>query len=127
MVRDLNFGVKIVGMETVREKDGLALSSRNRYLSASERAQAPVLRRALREAASFAATRRLAPEALGRKLIETVRRTIGSAPLARIDYVSAVDAENLGQPHARTKRLLVAVAVYFGTTRLIDNLEIRAQ
>jgi len=127
MVRDLNFGVKIVGMETVREKDGLALSSRNRYLAEAERAQAPVLRQALLEAAKAARESRLTPGPLSKKLVEMIVKAIGTAPVARIDYVCAVDAENLGEPGAKTRRLLIAVAVYFGKTRLIDNLDLGVQ
>ena len=127
MVRDLNFAVKIVGLDTVRESDGLALSSRNRFLLAEERAQAPVLRRALLQAANTATDSTLAPGPLSRKLIETVRAIIESASLARIDYIQAVDAENLGAPRADTRRLLIAVAVFFGNTRLIDNQEVPIQ
>jgi pantoate--beta-alanine ligase len=120
MVRDLDFQVKIVGVETHRERDGLAMSSRNRYLSSEERAQAPVLRRALLEARSAARAGGTSPA----KLRTRVMKTIQKVPLARMDYVEAVDAETLGQPTAKTRKLLMAVAVYFGKTRLIDNLEI---
>ena len=111
MVRDLNMPVKIDAVDTVREKDGLALSSRNHYLSAEERTQAPVIRRAL---------------LAGAKSIRTahaiVPQIIKTAPLAKIDYVEVLDAETLEAVHARTRRVVIAAAVYFGRTRLIDNI-----
>lgn len=120
MVRDLNFQIKIVGVETHREADGLAMSSRNQYLSAEERAAAPVLRRALLEAKAAAKAGENDPA----KLRARVVKTIETSPLARIDYVEAVDAETLGKPTRETAKVLIAVAVVFGKTRLIDNLEI---
>jgi pantoate--beta-alanine ligase len=119
LVRDLNFPVKIVGLDTVRECDGLALSSRNRYLTPEERAQAPVLRQALLSVKQ-AWARGDAPVEIRR----SVAAQIEKAPLARIDYVEVSDAETLGVPGPQSKRLLIAVAVFFGKTRLIDNLEI---
>ena len=118
MVRDLNFPVEIVPSETVREPDGLALSSRNVYLSAQERSQAPVLRRALLLAAETVKT------AAGD--VAQVRAVLASelarAPLALVDYAEIVDAETL-QPVERIERpALLALAVFFGQTRLIDNL-----
>jgi len=115
MVRDLNVPVKIVGMPTVREGDGLALSSRNAFLSAEERAQAPVLRHALL----------MARDTLYKKpaeLTRMVKREIGRARLARVDYVETLDAETLEGPTARTRELVIACAVFFGRTRLIDNI-----
>ncbi len=120
MVRDLNFPVKIVGLDTVREADGLALSSRNRYLSPEERAQAPVLRQAL-----LAAKREWAGGCTPAKLRRGIVARIEKAPLAKIDYVEVSDAETLGAPGLGSQRVLVALAVFFGKTRLIDNLEIR--
>ena len=124
MVRDLNFQIKIVGAETHREPDGLAMSSRNQFLSTEERAQAPVLRRALLEAKALAKSGVSDPT----KLRARVVKTIESAPLARIDYVEAVDAETLAKVDKRSatkkQRVLFAVAVFFGKTRLIDNVEI---
>src|SRR5437879_6748629 len=87
MVRDLNFPIEIIGVPTVREGDGLALSSRNQYLSKEERAEAPVLRKALLAAAGQAQ----AGEKSARKIIDGAHRIIGEAPLARIDYVELVD------------------------------------
>jgi len=116
MVRDLDFPVRLVGAETFRERDGLAMSSRNRYLSEEERAQAPVLRWALKAAKNARGT------PAERK--EFVTQIIQTAPLAEIDYVEAVDAETLAKPTKYTRRILLAVAVRFGKTRLIDNIEI---
>jgi len=120
MVRDLNFQIKIVGVETHREADGLAMSSRNRYLSSEERAQAPVLRRALMEAKAMAKSGGAGPAKLRARVVKIIERV----PLARIDYVEAVDAETLGKPTPQSHKLLIAVAVAFGKTRLIDNIEI---
>jgi len=117
MVRDLNYNIELVAVPTVREEDGLACSSRNAYLNQDERKQAPVLRRAL-----------LAARESGRKtaneVVELVRKIIGEAPLARIDYVELVDANTL-QPTSLVKpNSLVTLAVYFGKTRLIDNIRL---
>ena len=121
MVRDLNFAVEIIGAPTVREADGLAASSRNRYLTPDERQQATVLRAALLEAAELAR----GGETSAARIVETVRDRIAAAPLARIDYVELVDAETL-QPHQdATGDSLVAVAVFFGRTRLIDNIRLQ--
>lgn len=114
MVRDLDFNVKIIALPTVREADGLAMSSRNRYLSEEERRHAPVIRQALLEARSKASN--LGPVAL--KTLVTKR--IGA--LARIDYVEVVDAESLQPVTKTTRQRLIAVAAFFGTTRLIDNI-----
>ena len=119
MVRDLNYQTKIVGVETHREADGLAMSSRNQYLSSEERAQAPVLRRALLEAGA-AAREGGEPAKLRARVVKLIKR----APLARIDYVEAVDAETLGKPTPQSRKLLIVVAVALGKTRLIDNIEI---
>jgi pantoate--beta-alanine ligase len=115
MVRDLNYKIDIVAMPTVRESDGLACSSRNAYLNAEERNEAAVLRKAL-----------LAVKECGKKsakeIIDLVRATIAEAPLARIDYVELVDAETLQPIVAVKPNTLLALAVYFGKTRLIDNI-----
>jgi pantoate--beta-alanine ligase len=120
MVRDLNFQVEIIGAPTVREADGLACSSRNQYLSPAEREQAPVLQRALQEARRLAAS----GERSASVILEAARSVIGSAPLARIDYLELVHSETL-QPLATVgPDSLIAVAVFFGQTRLIDNLRL---
>ena len=122
MTRDLNFPVEIVAGPTVREADGLALSSRNSYLSADERRQAPVLRRALDEAERLyrAGTRDAAA------LRNALQGIIAQAPAARIDYIAVVDDETLAPVQTLTKPALVALAVYIGTTRLIDNTVLQA-
>jgi pantoate--beta-alanine ligase len=120
MVRDLHLPVRIVAVPTVREPDGLALSSRNRYLTAEERAQAPVLRRALLAArAQFRAGERDAA-----KLRRTLVSTIATAPLARLDYAEIADAESLAAVKTIARPAVAALAVFFGRTRLIDNLEL---
>ncbi len=118
MVRDLNLPVRIVPVETVRESDGLALSSRNRFLSPVERTQAPVLRCALLAA-------RDSGETSAAKLQRIIAKTIAAAPLARIDYVEIVDADSLRQLKTIGRNAVMALAVFFGQTRLIDNLWIR--
>ena len=123
MTEEMGFGVEIVGHPIVREADGLALSSRNRYLSPEERKQATVLSRALRAAESAAA--------LGERDADAIRGTmeaqIATAPLAEVDYAEVVDADTLQPVDALDAggpaggRYLAAVAVRFGDTRLIDN------
>jgi pantoate--beta-alanine ligase len=113
LARDLNIPVKIEGLATVREADGLALSSRNQFLSPAERTQAPVIRRAL-----LAGARNI------RAAARIVAGIIQSAPLARIDYLEVLDAETLQPLTAGSRRALLAAAVYFGKTRLIDNITV---
>jgi len=117
MVRDLNFKIDIIGVPTVREADGLACSSRNQYLNADERKQATVLHKALLAAAN-------AGKKSAEEIIDLVKKLIGEAPLARIDYIDLVDAENLQPIGVVRPNSLVAVAVFFGKTRLIDNIRI---
>ncbi len=121
MVRDLNFPVRIVPAETVREPDGLALSSRNMYLQPEERAQAPVLRRAL----LLAAEKVKAGERDAGPLRAAVTREIAGASLARVDYAEIVDEETLQPVRRIDKPALIALAVFFGRTRLIDNLVVK--
>jgi pantoate--beta-alanine ligase len=120
MVRDLNFPVEIIGAPTVRETDGLACSSRNKYLSAEEREQAPVLQRALQEA------RRLVTqgERLTAVILAAARNAIATARLARIDYLEVVNAETLEPVAEAGPGSLIVVAAFFGRTRLIDNLRL---
>lgn len=119
MVRDLHQPVEIVICPTSREADGLAMSSRNRYLSETERKAAPVLYRGLTKAAELFAR----GERSAKKIVHTVLQEIESEPLAQIDYISLADTEML-EPledlHHRTAVLSLAVA--FGTTRLLDNV-----
>ena len=104
-------------MPTVREADGLAMSSRNRYLSADERKAALVLNQSLDLAAESWARGERGPEALG----EGVRGVIESEPLARVDYVEVVDPVTLLPAAEGSTRVLIALAVVIGATRLIDN------
>jgi pantoate--beta-alanine ligase len=120
MVRDLNLPVRMIGAPTVRDRDGLALSSRNKYLSGEEREQAPVVRRALE--AARAAFRRGVRES--EKLRRLVWQTISTMPLARIDYVEVVDANSLELIEQVQGRGVIAAAVFFGMTRLIDNIQL---
>src|SRR5438105_13241020 len=115
MVRDLNYKIDIVAVPTVRESDGLAYSSRNAYLNAEERKQAAVLRKALLAAKDFGQTS-------AKEVVDLVRKIISQAPLARIDYVDLVDAETLQPIDSAKPNSLLAAAVYFGKTRLIDNI-----
>ena len=120
MVRDLNFPVKIVLENIVREKDGLAKSSRNIYLSLEERKGALSISRSLKSAKLAIAK--------GKKGIETVRKDIVSeieAGGGRIDYVEIVNSENLEPVKYLSGKILIAVASFFGKTRLIDNIEIK--
>jgi pantoate--beta-alanine ligase len=117
MVRDLDVPVEVVGMPIVRESDGLALSSRNVYLSPEERRAATVLSRSLRLAEElYAAGERDA--AVIRARMSTL---IASQPLAAVDYVSVADAESLEELATVGDAALVSLAVRFGRTRLIDN------
>jgi len=118
MVRDLNFKIDIVALPTVREGDGLAFSSRNKYLNLKERKQAPVLRRALLVAVEKAK----AGENSAKAIVDPARRVIREASLARIDYVDLVDAENLHPIEIVRPKSLLALAVFFGRTRLIDSI-----
>lgn len=117
MARDLSFGIEIVGCPIIREEDGLAKSSRNTYLSSDERSAATVISKAL---------------SIGKELIENgetnaetvlkaITEKIESEPLARIDYVKAVDADSIEPIQTISGRVLFAAAVYIGKTRLIDN------
>jgi len=114
MVRDLNFKTSIIAVPTLREEDGLACSSRNQYLSLEERKQAMVLHKALQAAAN-------AGNKSAREIVDLVSKVIGEAPLARIDYVEVVDTETLRQVETIRPNSLLALAVFFGKTRLIDN------
>ena len=118
MTAELDFGIEIIGYPIVREEDGLAISSRNRYLGAEERRQATVLSQAVRNA--FGQVEKGERDVT--VLIDTMQQIIASAPLARLQYAEIVDAENL-QPvrTLRQGRYLAALAVFFGDTRLIDN------
>jgi pantoate--beta-alanine ligase len=120
MVRDLNFPIEIIGVPTVREADGLASSSRNQYLSPEERAEASVLFRAMRAVKELADGGETSAEGL----IAAATRIIGSAKSARIDYIDIVDAEDLQPLEKLQPNALIALAVFIGKTRLIDNLRL---
>jgi pantoate--beta-alanine ligase len=120
MVRDLNFQIEIIGAPTVRESDGLACSSRNQYLSATERQQALLLRAALLEGARLAA----GGERLASAIIAAARKIIDTSPLARIDYLELVNANTLQPIEIVQPNSLIALAVFFGETRLIDNIRL---
>lgn len=120
MVRDLNFQIEIIGAPTVRESDGLACSSRNQYLGVAERQQAPLLRAALLRGARLAANGARAAS----EIIETVRGVVDTSPLARIDYLELVNAHTLQPLQIAQPDSLIALAVFFGQTRLIDNIRL---
>lgn len=117
MVRDLSYGIEIVGCPTVREPDGLAKSSRNIHLKPEERKAATVLYRSLKIAQELAVSGEKSPEAV----TDAVRKEIGKEPLAEIEYVSAVDCLSMEPVETIGKGVLLAVAVRIGQTRLIDN------
>jgi len=117
MVRDLNLDVRIDVRPIVREADGLAMSSRNTYLNPAERQAALVLIRSLRAAGTWIA----AGERRAAAVVAGIREMIGREPLARIDYAEAVDAADLGPVETITDGTLIALAVFIGKTRLIDN------
>jgi pantoate--beta-alanine ligase len=120
MARDLNFPVKIIVAPTVREADGLAMSSRNKYLSRAQRPQATVLWRAIQRATSRVAKGRV-PVA---EMKEELRRFIAQAPDARLDYIAFYDPEILEPSREVKKGAQMALAVFIGRTRLIDNAEL---
>jgi len=118
MVRDLNFPVEIVGCPIVREPDGLAMSSRNAYLNREERKRALVLQRSLQEVRQqFQAGERIAA-----KLISAAKEVFAGEPHVRLDYFEIVNPDTLDPVERVSQRTLIAVAAYFGTTRLIDNI-----
>lgn len=119
MVRDLDFPVEIVGCPTVREADGLALSSRNQYLSADERAAAPALYAALQVGAE-----RARAGATGEQVEAAVREALAAEPRLRPQYVEAVDPETLERLGGRSGPMVIAAAAYLGDTRLIDNVRV---
>jgi pantoate--beta-alanine ligase len=117
MARDLAIQTEVIDCPTVREPDGLALSSRNVHLPAAERAAAPVLHRAL----LAARTRWEAGERSAESLRDVMRETLRAEPLAQVDYVSVADGTTLAELASVDGSALLSLAVRFGTTRLIDN------
>ncbi|GFN22867.1 MAG: pantoate--beta-alanine ligase [Thermoanaerobacteraceae bacterium] len=123
MAADLNIPVEIITVPTVREPDGLALSSRNKYLNEEERRQALCLYRALKLGEEMILSGERRAEAVRQAMVEEISRY----PLARIDYVSVNDAETLKPLKEISGRVLLAVAVWIGKTRLIDNLVVEGR
>ena len=124
MTEDLNMDIEIVGCPIVREEDGLAKSSRNKYLNPEERKAATVLSRSLSSAKKLLAD--------GERSADVIRRTIteeiSAEPLSDIDYVSVVDSVTFEDIEGEiTAPVLVAIAVRIGTTRLIDNFSYSPQ
>jgi len=120
MVRDLDVPIELRVGPTIREPDGLALSSRNQYLDADQRRQAPVLYQALREAETLIRAGERDPAVVQQAM--TAR--IATAPSAILDYAAVVDANTLETPPRLRGRILLALAVKFGSARLIDNLPV---
>ena len=121
MAADLSFPVEVVGCPIVRETDGLAMSSRNVYLSAEERAAAPVVHRALQAGAASILAGERDPGAV-RTLMAGI---ISAEPLAELDYAEVVDPETMAAPTVLAGELRLLAAARFGTPRLLDNLAVR--
>ncbi len=118
MTKDLNMNSKIIVCPIVREQDGLALSSRNLYLNSEERKAALVLSKSLFEVENQIKNGERSKE----KIIETIKRSISEEKLANIDYVTIVDADTLNEISRIDRKVLIALAVKIGGTRLIDNV-----
>lgn len=117
MVRDLNFDIEIVGCPIIRESDGLAKSSRNTYLNAEERQAAVILSKAVKLGEDMVKN----GERNASEIISAMTEKINAEPLAKIDYVNVVDALSISPLNTLRGEILVAIAVYIGKTRLIDN------
>ena len=122
MAEDLNFGIEIIVCPTIREDDGLAMSSRNAYLSPEARKQATFIHQALKEAESLHRNGEQNPEILTEKIINRV----SSASLAKIDYAAIVDSRTFQPVESSKNGALVAIAVFMAQTRLIDNIILKA-
>ncbi len=118
LAADLDFPIEVVVCPTVRESDGLALSSRNTYLHPEERRAAAALYRALRAAEQAHASGERDAEGLR----QTMRQVLAQEPLANVQYVSAADPDSLEELHGAAARALLSMAVFIGKTRLIDNV-----
>ncbi len=123
MVREMNMDVEVVRVPIVREPDGLAMSSRNVYLTPEQRKAATVLYRALEQARKLVE----AGERKSKTIIKEMRNIIESEPLARIDYVAVTDFVELSEVKTLKGKCLIAVAAFFGTTRLIDNVIVETE
>lgn len=117
MVIDLDFDIEIIGCPIVREADGLAKSSRNTYLSQEERAQAVILNQSLEEAMKAIES----GEKDAAKVKQIITDKLNTCPLAKIDYVEVVSFDNIQPIEKIEGAVLIAIAVYIGSTRLIDN------
>jgi len=118
MAEDLNFDIDILIMPTIRETDGLAMSSRNKYLNVQERQSALVLSKSLFKAQDMIKSGQV--NAL--EILRNMKQMINAEPLAKIDYVSIVDGETLDDIREIKANTLIALAVFIGKTRLIDNI-----
>lgn len=116
-VRDLNFDIDIVACPIIREDDGLAKSSRNTYLSAEERQAALILSKSLRKGREAVEN----GERSAARIIDIIGQTLHTEPMARVDYIEVVDLDNVQRVDRIEGETLVAIAVYIGKTRLIDN------
>ncbi|MBM7871711.1 pantoate--beta-alanine ligase [Clostridium pascui] len=117
MVRDLNFDIEIIGCPIIREEDGLAKSSRNKYLSLEERAAATILNKSLMKSKEFLENGEISAEVIKSK----IKAEIDSELLAKIDYIEIVDKYTLEPVRDIKSSILIAIAVFIGNTRLIDN------
>lgn len=117
MVIDLNFDIEIIGCPIIREEDGLAKSSRNTYLSPEERAQAVILNQSLEDAMQAIQ----AGEREASKIREIITAKLSTCPIAKIDYVEVVSFNTIQPIETLDAPVLIAIAVYIGATRLIDN------
>ena len=117
MVRDLNIDIEIIGCPIVREKDGLAKSSRNTYLSIEERNAATILNKAL----TLAKEKIQSGERNSKVIIKLIEEILNSEKLARVDYIEVVDSLSMEGVERIEKSVLVAIALFIGKTRLIDN------
>jgi pantoate--beta-alanine ligase len=117
MVKDLNMDIRIIAAPTIRERNGLAMSSRNKYLTEKERGNAAVIIKSLRWAKRSCRKKQCSVA----KALRTMKKMIKNKG-GRVDYIRAVDAENLTDVKRIQKGVLIAAAVYFGKTRLIDNI-----
>ena len=122
MVRDLNFPIKVIINPLIREADGLAMSSRNRYLSKIERQQAPTIFKALQAAKTVIEQQKLPHDYVS--ISHDIRTAIETAG-GKIDYIQIMDNKTLRPMPQTTTEILIAVAVFFGKTRLLDNIIIR--
>jgi pantoate--beta-alanine ligase len=123
LVRDLHLGIEIVGAPIVREADGLAMSSRNVYLSPEERRAAPVLARALAAARAAVA----AGERAAERLVATIREVVAAEPLVRLEYAAVVGADDFRPRERAEGDVVVPIAARLGNTRLLDNLHLRVE